>query len=130
MRRSFVVIVNILYACRLAITIDTLMSINNLKTFQNLTSFSWDLHVSSILPVYVFAVSLFANAMSTRHGQSAYEHLVQLQRAHRQEVHAKEHAIRCEQRALEAERQTAEERLQQRNKCAASCSQLSDTNAI
>jgi len=115
-RLSFVIIANICYAARLATTINKLMIANNLNAAGDSIYVAWDIHVGSMLPVYVFAISLFANILSTRLGRSLFEHMAQLERAHRQEVLATEHAIRCEHRAHEAERQNAEERLQQRNK--------------
>eukprot|EP00965_Chrysotila_dentata_P172878 5705287-Pleurochrysis_carterae.AAC.1 len=56
--------------------------------------------------------------MSFRQARSVYDHMTQLQKALRQQGIANEHAIRCEQRAHEAEKHVYEERLQQRNKCA------------
>eukprot|EP00965_Chrysotila_dentata_P259565 6213601-Pleurochrysis_carterae.AAC.3 len=129
-RLSFVIIANICYAARLATTINKLMIANNLNAAGDSIYVAWDIHVGSMLPVYVFAISLFANILSTRLGRSLFEHMAQLERAHRQEVLATEHAIRCEHRAHEAERQNAEERLQQRNKCAASCAHRSVTGIL
>eukprot|EP00965_Chrysotila_dentata_P069624 2299562-Pleurochrysis_carterae.AAC.1 len=127
MRQSFVIIINILYASRLAATIDTFLSAHNLIRVED-SIFEWGVHINSMLPVYVFAVSLFAYSMSIRQSRSLYEQMMQLHGAHREEVLAKEHAIRCEHRALEAERQTADERLQQRNRCAPSHAHRSDTS--
>eukprot|EP00965_Chrysotila_dentata_P261623 6214319-Pleurochrysis_carterae.AAC.1 len=124
MRPSFIVILNLLFAARLSLTTDTLLRANNLDGGENRISVGCDVQINSMLPIYVFAISLFAYAMTTRESRSLFEHIVRLEKSHRQEVLATQRATRSEQRAHTAEKRAYEQSLQQRNRYAATSVQL------